>query len=340
MNSLKEVLYLGNQLEVRGGTPTSVDTLAPLLRKEGFAVITASAKNNKLLRLLDMMVIVWRHRKTVNYVLIDTYSTQNFWYTYAVALLCQKLHLKYIPILHGGELPRRLKSSLRASEKIFKNAFLNVAPSLYLKSEFETAGYHNLRYIPNSIEIKNYPFLERRNPRPKLLWVRAFAEIYNPLLALQVLELLLTKYPKAELCMVGAVKDESFDTCKRAASEKRLPVTFPGKLEKEEWISLSTEYDIFLNTTNVDNTPISVIEAMALGLPVISSNVGGLPFLISADIDGILVPPNDAARMAKAVENIIEDPTRSLERTRLARKKTEAFDWQIVKQDWLNLLMK
>ena len=335
MNS--KIIYIGNEAGHRG-TPTSIDTFTPLLRKEGLLVVTASAKKNKLLRLLDMLVTVWRHRKTASYVLIDTYSTRNFWYAYAVAVLCQKLHLKYIPILHGGELPRRLKSSPTASKTVFKNAFLNVAPSLYLKSEFETAGFHNLRYIPNSIEIKNYPFLERRNPRPKLLWVRALAEPYNPLLALQVLELLLLKYPKAELCMVGPIKDESFDTCKRVASEKKIPVTFPGKLEKEEWISLSTDYDIFLNTTNVDNTPISVIEAMALGLPVISTNVGGLPFLISADIDGILVPPNNADRMARAVENIIEDPIRSLERTRLARKKTEAFDWQIVKKDWLNLL--
>ena len=332
------IIYIGNKLEGRNSTPTSIDTLAPLLRKEGLTVITASSNENKLLRLLDMLVNVWRHRKTADYVLIDTYSTQNFWYAYAVAVLCQKLHLKYIPILHGGELPRRLKSSPKASEKIFRNAFLNVAPSLYLKSEFETAGFHNIRYIPNSIEIENYPFLERRNPRPKLLWVRAFAEIYNPFLALQVLELLLPKYPEAELCMVGPPRDESFKTCKRIASEKKLPVIFPGKLEKEEWISLSTDYDIFLNTTNVDNTPISVIEAMALGLPVISSNVGGLPFLISADIDGILLPPNDATRMARAVENIIEDLIRSLERTRLARKKTEAFDWQTVKKDWLNLL--
>ncbi len=285
-----------------------------------------------------MLLTVFRNRKTTDYVLIDTYSTQNFWYAYAVALLCRKLNIKYIPILHGGELPARLERSPRVSKRLFGPAFLNVAPSLYMKTVFQQAGYTNLKYIPNSIHLENYPIKERLKLRPKLLWVRAFAEIYNPLQAIKVLELLLPDYPTAELCMVGPVKDDSWKECIRYAKRHHLPVRFPGRLSKEDWTKLSENYDIFLNTTNIDNTPVSVIEAMALGLPVISTNVGGLPYLISADIDGILVPPNDSERMAAAVENVLQDPQRSLERTLAARKKVEAFDWEVVRKIWKSLL--
>lgn len=332
------LIYIGNELRSRGGTPTSIDTLAPLFREEGFNINTASSKKNKLLRLADMLLLVYRNRKTADYVLIDTYSTQNFWYAYAVARFCQRLKLKYIPILHGGELPNRLESSPKASKKLFGNAFLNVAPSLYTKTVFQQAGFTNVRYIPNSISLSDYSYKERQEPRPKLLWVRAFAEVYNPLLALKTLELLLPDFPNAELCMVGPKKDDSWKECIRTAKLHRLPVRFPGRLTKEKWTTLATKYDIFLNTTNIDNTPVSVIEAMALGLPVVSTNVGGLPYLIAADIDGVLVPPNDPERMASAVKNILQDPQRSLERTRAARKKVEVFDWERVKEMWKGVL--
>ena len=335
---MKNLVYIGNKLSQRGGTPTSVDILAPLLLKEGFEVKTASSKNNKLFRLADMLLTVFRNRKTNNYVLIDTYSTQNFWYAYAVGRLCQKLNLKYIPILRGGDIPARLERSPQVSKRLFGKAFLNVAPSLYMKTVFQQAGILNVKYIPNSIHLKDYRFKERQKLRPNLLWVRAFAEIYNPSQALKVLELLLRDYPNAELCMVGPVKDDSWKDCIRYAKLHRLPVRFSGRLSKEEWIALSEQYDVFLNTTNIDNTPVSVIEAMALGLPVISTNVGGLPYLISADIDGILVPPNDPERMASAVKNVLQDPHRSLERTQAARKKVEAFDWKVVKEMWKSVL--
>lgn len=291
-----------------------------------------------MLRLLDMLWLVYRSRKSTDFVLMDTYSTKNFWYGYAVAVLCQRLQLKYIPLLHGGELPARLENSPRASSVLFSKAFLNVAPSLYMKTAFQQAGIARVKYIPNSIPIQNYPYRERPSLAPRLLWVRAFAQIYDPMLAVKVLELLLPLFPESELCMVGPVKDDSYKECLRYVRQKQLPVKFPGRLSKEDWAALSRRYDIFLNTTSVDNTPVSVIEAMALGLPVISTNVGGLPYLISADIDGVLVPPRDPQRMAEAVKNLLKDPERSMERTRAARKKIQRFDWAIVKEQWQRIL--
>lgn len=285
-----------------------------------------------------MLQLVYKTRRTTNYVLIDTYSTQNFWYAYAVAILCQNLNLTYIPILHGGELSTRLERSPGVSKRLFGEAFLNVAPSLYMKTIFQQEGFTNVKYIPNSISLKDYPYKKRAELRPKLLWVRAFAEIYNPLQALKVLELLLRDYPNAVLCMVGPKKDDSWKECVRYAKLHRLPVRFPGKLSKAEWTNLAADYDIFLNTTIIDNTPVSVIEAMALGLPVVSTNVGGLPYLISADIDGVLVPPNDPVRMASAVRSLLQDPQRAVERTQAARDKVEAFDWERVKLLWKEVL--
>jgi hypothetical protein len=184
---MKKLLYIGNELEDRGGAPTSIDKLSPLFKDEGFEVKTSSSHKNQVVRLSEMLTSIIKNKSWVNYVLIDTYSTRNFWYAVLAAQLCRNLQLDYILILHGGNLPLRLKKNPQLSASLFKNAKMNIAPSRYLFDIFHKAGFANLKYIPNSIFLKDYPFKPRKVLKPKLLWVRAFAEIYNPILALQVL---------------------------------------------------------------------------------------------------------------------------------------------------------
>lgn len=335
---MKHLVYIGNMLEGRGGAPTSIDVLPGLLRAEGVEVSTASSRKNKLLRLLEMQKLLFSKAKSANLVLIDTYSTQNFWYAVISAQLCRWLKLPYILFLHGGNLGERLQKNPKMSRRLFGRSRCNIVPSEFLLKKFSKKGIANLRHIPNSISIEDYPFRERKNIRPRLLWVRSFSEVYNPLLAVKVLEKLKEKYKEAELCMVGPAKDGSLEVCKHYVQKKSLPVVFPGKLSKTEWLHLSGNYDLFLNTTNVDNTPVSVMEAMALGLPVVSTEVGGMPYLIRDGKEGLLVPPNDETAMLNAVEYLLGNPEEVQALTVKARKKVENFDWEKVKQQWLKLL--
>lgn len=338
MEQRRSLLYVGNKLASHGKSPTTIDTLAEQLGAAGFDVITASSKKNKILRLLDMVFVTIKQRDNVDFVLIDTYSTLNFYYAVAVASLCRKFKLPYIPILHGGNLPNRLKKNKRLSTKLFKGARTNVVPSAYLLKEFKDAGYSNLTYIPNTIKLEDYPFLLRKSIRPKLLWVRSFAELYNPLLALEIVERLIAKKIAVTLCMVGPDKDGSLQGCKKVAHDLKLPVTFTGRLEKKAWIELSEEYDVFINTTNFDNMPVSVMEAMALGLVVVSTNVGGIPYLVQDDEDGFLVSPNNPTVFVTAIEDLLNNPLKAQRITKNARLKMEDFDWEKVKQSWIKLL--
>jgi len=285
-----------------------------------------------------MLFGVLKHGRSARIVLIDTYSTQNFYYAVAVANLCRLLGIPYAPILHGGNLPDRLERSKSNSYKLFSGAKTNVAPSSYLMDAFSQNGYANLTHIPNTIELEFYPFLLRNKINPRLLWVRSFAEIYNPMLALRLVERLLINFPNVELCMVGPEKDGAMERCRTYAEQHQLPVTFTGKLSKEAWRKLSKDFDIFINTTHFDNTPVSLIEAMALGLPIVSTNVGGIPHLITDQKDGLLVPPDNVDELFKAVETLC---TRSELGNKLSlngRKRAEDFDWENVKQHWLTLL--
>ena len=335
---MKNLLYIGNQLKDHNGTITSIDSLGPLLEKEGYAIAYASSKAIKLFRMIDMMLAVLKNRKKADYVLIDTYSTLNFYYAFFVSQLCGILKLRYIPILHGGNLPHRLKQNPKLSNKIFNNAYKTISPSKYIKSEFNTFGYSNVICIPNSIEINKYPIETKNFESIRLLWVRSFSKIYNPVLAIQILKSLIDEGFNATLCMIGPDKDGSLQQCKKYATEMKVDVYFPGKLSKAEWTKLSSDYNIFINTTNYDNMPVSVIEAMALGFPIISTNVGGIPFLINDNKDGVLVNPDDANGFVKQIKNIISNPKNGIMLGNNARKKAESFDWDLIKQKWISLL--
>lgn len=335
---MKSLLYIGNKLSSHGFSVTSIETLGPLLESEGFALFYASSKKNKIARLFDMLSATIKLRNKVDLVLIDTYSTSNFWYAFLVSQLARKIGLKYITMLRGGDLPKRLAKHPKLCAMIFNHAYKNVAPSGYLLDHFQKQGLQNMIYIPNTIEIDNYAFKQRQIEQPRLLWVRAFAAIYNPCMAVEVFKSIKQQFPEATLCMVGPDKDGSLEKTKKLALEYGLDVQFTGKLSKTDWIRLSQDYDIFLNTTHFDNTPISVIEAMALGLPVISTDVGGIPFLLENNATALLVSDGDAAGMADAIKAVAEDKNLADTLAQNARLKAESFDWQRVKSFWDEIL--
>lgn len=334
----KRILYIGNNLSNSTFTATYISFFSQILKKEGYWVKTASDKDNKAERLVDMLYLIWKNRKETDLVLIDTYGAQNFYYAFSIAKLCQKLELPYVPILHGGNLPGRLESSKQLCRSTFGKAFMNVAPSHFLYDIFKAEGFDNVKIIPNSIVLSDYPFKQREVFKPKLLWVRRFQERYNPMLALEVYRELLQTYPDAELCMVGPEKDGSLSKCKKYAQKHNLTIRFSGKLEKKDWAEISRDYDYFINTTNIDNTPISVMEAMALGLPVVSTDVGGMPFLIEHGKDGVLVPEKDRESMTRALIELIEDQEKSKSLAVEANLKVQDFDWEVVREKWIEVL--
>lgn len=332
------ILYIGNKLAGHGRTPGSIDTLGKLFEGEGYTVYFSSSRLNKLCRLTDMLAAIWSRRKEVDVVLIDTYSTSAFYFAWLCGLLCTALNVKYIPILHGGNLPNRLKHSPRKCGQLFGNSYKNVTVSPYLYNELKAVGLDS-ELIENSIELQLYAFKHRSSLSPKLLWVRAFHETYHPTMAVRVIKQLAATYPNVHLTMVGPDVDGSMQVCKDLVQELCVEekITFTGKLSKQAWTALAQECDVFINTTNYDNLPVSVIEAMALGMPVVSTNVGGLPYLIEDGVNGLLVEKGDTDAMANAVRDLLEHSPIAEQLSVNARMRAEQFDWNVVKLKWQQL---
>ncbi|MDZ4756760.1 MAG: glycosyltransferase family 4 protein [Bacteroidota bacterium] len=334
------IVYVGNMLSVHGSSVGVIEVLSQRFSKK-YTVVSTSSKKQIIPRFFQMLWTVYKNRKNCKVVLIDSYSSLAFWYTYFISLLCQMYRIPYIPILHGGNFPDRLQSSPRKCKRIFGKAACNISPSIYLKEAFEQHNF-KVEYIPNSLEIETYPFKQRNIFKPNILWVRSFHYIYNPTLAPRILKIILAKYPDAQLCMVGGDKDGSLAEVTSLATELGVMdhIKITGFLPKRDWQKLSEDYDIFMSTTNFDNHPVSLIEAMSLGLPVVSTNVGGMPYLIENGVDGILVEKDKPEQMAAAIISLLENNDKAITIAKNARQKAETFDWKHISLKWYNILDK
>lgn len=335
------ILYIGNKLAAHGRTPGNIDTLGPLLLQEGYTMYYSSNRLNKFVRLADMLQSIVCHRHKIDVVLIDTFSTFAFYFAWLCGMLCRMLGVKYIPILRGGNLPYRMGESPQKCQQLFGHSFTNIAVSGYLQQQLQAKGLKTV-LIENHIELQNYPFTHRKLLSAKLLWVRAFHQTYNPAMAVYVLASLLKDGIEATLTMVGPELDGSMQQCKELARQEGVceQITFTGKLSKQEWTKLSRDADVFINTTNYDNLPVSVIEAMALGMPVVSTNVGGVPFLIQNRENGLLVGVNDVEGMKTAIQLLLSDKDMASELSTSARNTAAGYDWQVLKHKWATLLQQ
>ena len=332
------VLYFGNMLSRHGYTKTAIENLKPKFINL-FNISFYSHISNPFLRLLDMIFSFIIKRKSTRLILIDTYSSKAFYYSFCIGILSHIFNVPYIPILHGGDLLSRLKRSSGMFRILLNNAYLIISPSRYLIDSLQSLD-KQIIYIPNFIEINQYPYRYRKKIKPHLLWVRSFDKIYNPKMAIYVVNELLKKYPTAILTMVGPEKDGTQEICKKLSEKLGINknINFTGILNREDWISLSEKSDIFINTTHIDNLPVSIIEAMALGFPIISTNVGGINYLLKDRQNGLLVDDNDVHGMVERIYNLIEDQELSSQLSNNARKTSMEYAWNKIEPKWTKII--
>jgi glycosyltransferase involved in cell wall biosynthesis len=289
----------------------------------------------RLKQLFTAFLLFIKYRRECRLVHIACYSTLSFYKSIYLVTLARLFGISYYNVIHGGSFPERLKKSPRLCRYLFGKAVINISPSRYLQYYFKKQGY-DVKCIPNFISIENYPYLQRAHLKPRILWVRSFHEIYNTPMAARVFKRLLQKYPDAHLCMVGKDLDGSkakFEKlCKLLGIQEKVTIT--GFMRRPDWVKLSVDYDIFISTTTIDNTPMSVIEALALGFPVVTTNVGGIPFLLKNEEDAMLVESDNDEQMFLAIDRLLNDPELVKKITANGRKKAESFDWLEVKKDW------
>jgi glycosyltransferase involved in cell wall biosynthesis len=330
------LLLIGNHLHTPKRNKNVWHFLAEMLASRGWGVMTTSDKLNQGLRLLDMIWTIIRYRKQYALAQVDVFSGKAFIWAEVCTGLLKKLRKPMILTLHGGKLPEFARQHPRRVKRVLQHADVVVSPSPYHQMRLkEYRG--DIRLIPNPVNINLSRFIVRRQARPKLIWVRAFHEVYNPSLAIRVLQLLVSDFPECELLMIGPDKEDG--SLVRVQEEMiafnlSKQVRIVGGIPHTDVPDYLNQGDIFINTTNYDTAPRSVLEAMANGLCVVSTNVGGMPWIISDGEDGLLVPPNDARAMAAAVGRIFREPVLAEKLSKNARQTAEKYDWSFILPQW------
>lgn len=334
------VLIVGNFLSKSIGNRSVCEDLAEYLTTQGWQVSTTSHLPGRLRRLSDMLLTVWRSRNSYWIAQVDLYSGPAFYWAAAVCALLRRLNRPYILTLHGGNLPEFGRRHRWSMKKLLRSAAAVTAPSRYLFEEMREFR-RDIQVLPNAIALAHYPFMPRDSARPRLVWIRAFHRIYQPSLAIRVLAQLKETFPDIQLTMAGPDKgDGSLQEAQALAKELDVErhVQFLGQVPKNEIARRINSGDVFLNTSAVDNCPVTVIEAMACGACVVTTAVGGIPYLCSQSADALLTPPGDADAMAASVAQILSQPELAASLSRNARSRVELLDWSAILPRWTSLL--
>jgi L-malate glycosyltransferase len=322
------------------GSRSVMEELESRLSSVGPRPVVIQRGGTALTRAFRMIATTWRRRKLFGFAIVDLFSGRAFLWGEAVCGILRWLRKPHLVVLRGGGLPDFARRHPWWVRRTLGGATIVAAPSVYLLEQM--SRYRNgIALLPNALDVGSYPFVPRRHPRARLVWLRAFHRIYNPGLAVRVVASLAQRFPDVRLLMVGRDKgDGSLQKTQRLARELAAEdrVSFVGGVPKASVPNWLSRGDIFLNTTDVDNTPVSVLEAMACGLCIVSTNVGGIPDLLTDGLDALLVPPNNTEAMADAVGRILSEPELAERLSRGGRQKTKALDWSRVLPQWEDLI--
>jgi L-malate glycosyltransferase len=279
--------------------------------------------------------LLWRELRRADVVHVFSASYFSFLLAplpaYCVArLLGKPVVLNY----HSGEAPDHLRRSALARAVLGRVDGLAV-PSPYLTGVFARFGLE-AQAIPNAIDLERFRFRPRTPVAPRLLSTRNFEPLYNVACTLRAFQIVQARRPDATLTLVGSGSQEG--ALRRLAQQLRLrQVTFTGRVAPDEIPRHYREADIYVQTPDLDNMPISVLEAFASGLPVVSSDAGGVPALLTHEVHGLLAPPRDPEAIAAQVLRLLEEPGLTLRLTTAARAACNACTWPAVRDQWLGL---
>ena len=280
-------------------------------------------------------------RKLYKYDIVHIFSASYFTFVYVSipALLIAKIFgVKTILNYRSGEAEvffsgwgKRFLPLLRKFDAI-------VSPSNYLVDVFAKFDV-KASAINNFISREKYIFRDRVPLRPVFLSNRILEPLYNIDCILRAFKIIQNKYPEAAL----TVAHEGYDRARLENVVKELNlknVNFVGLVAHERIAELYDSVDVYLNSPNLDCMPGSLIECFASGLPIVSTNAGGIPYIVENNRTGLLVALNDHKALAENALRLLEDDKFARKIIAEGRAESLEYSWENVREKWLALYEK
>ena len=249
------------------------------------------------------------------------------------AILIAKLYRKPVVLNYrSGEAPDHLRRSAVARWAL-RAVDLNVVPSTFLRDVFAGFGIAS-HVVSNVADLARFRYVPRNPLRPRIVSTRNFEALYNVSCTLRAFARVQAEFPDASLTLVGSGPQHA-QLCALASSLGLRNVTFAGRIEQQQIHRYYADADIYVQTPSIDNMPGSVIEAFASGLPVVSSDVGGVSAILQHGVHGLLAPPDDDAAIAAHVIALLQQPEYARALAAAAFATCAKYEWPVVREQWL-----
>jgi glycosyltransferase involved in cell wall biosynthesis len=345
----RTIAIVAPSLEIIGGQGVQANILAERLRSEGYEVLFVPVNPRfpgRLQRLRDHRVLrtlfnqalylpsLLRLRKA-DVVHVFSASYWSFLLAPVPALIAARSFSKPVILnYHSGEAEDHLAHWGPLVHPWLRRVDEIIVPSEYLKTVFARHGY-NARVIPNVVDTSRYRYRERMPLRPHLLSTRNLDPYYRVDVTIEAFALLKSRYPEASLTVAG-YGGERERLERLAASRCGSAVRFVGRVEPARMPRLYETADIFVNSSVVDNQPLSVLEAFAAGLPVVSTPTGEIANMVRHGKTGLVVPPENPRAMAEAVAHLLKHHDDAARLARGALQEVEKYTWPQVRDEWFS----
>ena len=322
------VLLICNYKPGVGGISGQVELLQKHLREEGHTTEIFSTKASVWRRLLLPLRFL---RVARGYDVLHIHCCSGWGFLPAVmgVTVGRRLGKRVVLTYHGGGGERFFDRHRRLVRHYLTHTNTNIVLSGFLAKVFDK---HNLPYtiIPNIIELDDTQFRQRDIIKPNYICTRAHEELYNIPCILRAFQKTLTELPEATLTLVGtgSQHEQLVNMTKKMGIKN---VTFTGRVDNKEIYRCLDRADIFLSAPTVDNMPVSVLEAMNAGLLVVSSRVGGVPYMVEDNNTGLLFESNNDAELAEKMIWAVRNQTITKTIIQQAHKAVQQYRWENVK---------
>lgn len=289
-----------------------------------------------ILTFLKFTVLLFRKIVNADVVHIFSSGTTSYIISTLPTLLISKLFgKKTILHYHTGEAETHLEKWKLTAKPTMKWFDAIIVPSEFLVDIFAKFGL-KATAIFNFVESEKFVFRARKPLRPVFLSNRNFEPHYNVGDVLRAFRLIQSQIPEARLLIAGSGSEEK--DLKKLASELKLENTeFLGRIENGEMPKIYEKADIYLNSSIVDNMPLSFIEAFSCGLPIVSTNAGGISYICKNGETALLVEKNDNEALAREAVRLLEDQELAQKIIQNARHECEKYSPEIVRSECAKL---
>jgi glycosyltransferase involved in cell wall biosynthesis len=210
-----------------------------------------------------------------------------------------------------------------------------LVPSAYLVDVFAKHGI-SASYIYNFVDTSRFKFRLRTTPKPVFLSNRNLRPLYNVACTIRAFSIVQQRFPEARLIVAGEGGERP--GLENLVVELGLRnVEFIGRVEHDNMHLLYDRADIYLNSSNIDNMPVSIIEAYASGLPLVTTDAGGIPYIVTDEVTGLLVRCNDHEALAAAAIRYLTEEGFAARITVRAHEECQKYSWPNVRGQWVAL---